>query len=43
MSAGAGLRFELSHGLTVGADYEGMFFRSDAAQHYASAKLSYEW
>jgi len=43
LSAGVGLRFELSNGVSVNADYEGVFFRSNAAQHYASAKVSYEW
>ncbi len=43
LSAGAGLRFELANGVAVLADYEGVFFRSNAAQHYASAKVSYEW
>ena len=43
LAAGAGLRFEFDNGVAVLTDYEGVFFRSDASQHYASAKLSYEW
>jgi uncharacterized protein YhjY with autotransporter beta-barrel domain len=43
LSAGAGVRFELIQGFSLLADYEGVFFRSDAGQHYASAKVSYEW
>jgi uncharacterized protein YhjY with autotransporter beta-barrel domain len=43
LSAGVGLRFELAKGVAFLTDYEGVFFRSDSSQHYASAKLSYEW
>jgi len=43
MSAGAGLRFELENGFAIRTDYEGAFFRNNASQHYASAKVSYEW
>ena len=43
MSAGAGLRFVLDNGWSLLADYEGAFFRNNASQHYASAKVSYEW
>jgi uncharacterized protein YhjY with autotransporter beta-barrel domain len=43
LSAGAGVKFELLQGFSLLADYEGVFFRSDAGQHYASAKVSYEW
>ncbi len=42
LSAGVGLRFELAEGVAFLTDYEGVFFRSDSSQHYASAKLSYE-
>jgi len=43
LSAGAGLRFELAKGVALLTDYEGMFFRNNSSQHYASAKLSFEW
>ncbi len=43
LSAGAGLRFELASGVAFLTDYQGVFFRSNSSQHYASAKLSYEW
>ncbi|MFK5923174.1 MAG: autotransporter outer membrane beta-barrel domain-containing protein [Verrucomicrobiota bacterium] len=43
LSAGAGLRFELDKGFALRTSYEGVFFRSSVAQHYASAKVSYEW
>ena len=43
LAAGVGLRLELANGVSVRADYEGVFFRSDAAQHYATAKVGYEW
>ncbi|MCF6312872.1 MAG: hypothetical protein L3J39_10520 [Verrucomicrobiales bacterium] len=43
LSAGAGLRFELANGVALLTDYEGAFFRSSVAQHFASVKLSFEW
>ncbi|MFK5922124.1 MAG: autotransporter outer membrane beta-barrel domain-containing protein [Verrucomicrobiota bacterium] len=43
LTAGAGLRFELANGVAFLTDYEGVFFRNNASQHYVSAKLSYEW
>ncbi|NOX98837.1 MAG: autotransporter outer membrane beta-barrel domain-containing protein [Verrucomicrobia bacterium] len=43
LTAGLGLRFELANGVAFLTDYEGVFFRSDVSQHFASAKLSYEW
>jgi hypothetical protein len=43
LSAGAGMKFEFTQSWSFLADYEGVFFRSDAGQHYASAKVSYEW
>ncbi len=39
LSAGAGLKFELSQGWSFLTDYEGVFFRADAGQHFGSAEL----
>ncbi len=43
LSAGAGLKFELAQGWSFLADYEGVFFRTDAGQDFGSAKVSYAW
>ncbi len=43
LSAGAGIKCELTQGWSFLVDYEGVFFRSDAGQHFGSARVSYEW
>ncbi len=43
LSAGVGLKCELNQAWSFLVDYEGVFFRSDAGQHFGSARVSYEW